>query len=175
MARRRRQRTVWISDAVGVTNLASNAAGALFSTGLISEGTIEDFPAGGGGRGTLLRVVGDIYLCDDPDATGTSFLAGIVLGVFDTVAFNAFSGSSLVIGTAWENSIDRHEVIYTKQWAAFGGSAGQAQMRVPIDVRSKRRLSRGETMALFIENQELAAAGVADLQFSYHLRCLVGL
>ena len=151
-----RRKTVWVTalrTSISALNGAA-APGTLVTDNIVSEAEIEDFLNGG----TLIRVVGWIHM---------SRSAGTPVGT--AVFWVGPSYTGYVEPTDWvQDTFERNSVFHTEYFVGIT-DMGNANLR-RIDIRSKRKLSRGTSVKLAFQNHAIAGN---DFFFSYLLRCLI--
>ena len=152
-----RRRTQWI-DAIQssfVVLAGAVAPGTVIETSLLTEAEIENL----GGGLTLLKVIGDIV------AVRT---AGTPVLTFTLYFRQQYAGA---VGVPdWDNdAFQRKAMVGT--WMTTV-QVQDATARLPIDLRSKRKIGQGVSLVLAAQNHSAAAN---DANYAFHLRALVAL
>ena len=151
MARRVQWFDSLLTDAFTLVGAA--APGTLTNDIILSAGELD----GAGGKVTLTRIVGEIWL--RATVGNPSFTAVI-----------HFESDQHAVETDWTAASieDRPDVVWTGTWRGQA-STSVAPTKIAIDVRAKRIMQRG---ALLLSMQNHSIAG-NDLQYIYHTRSLV--
>jgi len=153
MASRRRYQWIDAIVATEISLLGAAAPGTIVNQTLVAEAELENI----GGGGTLIRIVGDVYMrvaLGNPVVTFSIFLA------------QQFAGA--VQPTDWGNDeFQRKQYLGGKM---LMGLQGNENGHWSVDLRTKRKLTQGIAMDVGIQNH--ATAG-NDARVAFHLRMLV--
>ena len=153
----RRRRTQWIDSADNtlITVLGAGFPGTIVDQIQLLEAEIEE-PSGQ----TLTRTIGDLWV---------NHLAGGPIIVSATLWIKqAYAGAVAV--TNWsQDAYQREAVIGTWYWLVSAISANGYGAHVRVDLRSKRKLSKGTELLLSWQNHSAAGNNVT---VASHLRFL---
>jgi len=143
-----RRRTVWKDSII--------ANGALAGTTVVANPLLAETDIEGLGSGvTVTRIVGDLFL------TYAVGVANVISGaIWVTPQFGGVGVPALVI-----DFFERSRVMWTMQRQI---DLADDTTRVPIDIRTQRKLGSGVALDLVLDNKSVNA-----LTFSFHLRALV--
>ena len=148
-----RRRTTWISavETDGVALAGAAAPGPVVNETLVSEAEHENTPGA-----TVVRVVGDFCLrrtAGSPIVTWALWWAPNYVGA--------------VLPTDWTQDVFERESVMLV--GMFAPNIGDFR-RYPFDVRTKRKISKGTTLVLSVQNHTVAGN---DAQIMYNLRSLL--
>ena len=156
MARTRRQ-TQWIdASSTSLVALAGAVApGTIVNETIISEGEFENL-----GKLTVTRIVGEIWI---------SRTAGSPVVTATLLTLENYPGAVFPVDytpDVWQ----RPNNMWSAMW--HGTSATDGPMKIPVDVRSQRKMGQGHILILAMQNHSIAGQ---DAQYTFHLRALVKL
>ena len=149
-----RRKTVWKDAIVEPTAIPINS---IDNNEILSEPDIEEHAQGS----TLTRIVGTINLKMNQLALTFTNISGAIY-IFNTYAGAAFP-------TIW--IIDTFERVNTMWTLQAQLATGDDTLRIPIDIRTQRKLGSGIQVMLSIQNFSVQDSCV----FSFHLRSLLKL
>ena len=156
----KRRRYQWI-DAIEFTNAASVAANGLGNADIVSETEIENL----GGGITLERIVGSIIVTAGSVGRAQYAVALMVIETYAGATLpNVASFNTPDLYQRKDNLWSSHGRIETSQDFAFG-----VPRTFQIDWRSRRKMSQGQKITLFVQPQSNA------VRYTYHLRMLFAL
>jgi len=151
----RKRQYQWIDAIVAdeITLAGAVAPGTIVNTTVVSEREMENI----GGGGTLIRVVGDVYMrvaVGNPVVTAALFLQE--------------SYASAVAPTDWGNDEFQRKAYLGGMLLV--GLVGNQLGHWKVDLRTKRKLTQGQQMELATQNHSTAGN---DARIAFHLRFLV--
>ncbi len=150
-----RRRTRWVdfvqTDQIALIGAA--APGTLNNLEVVSEAELETI----GDGATLVRVVGHIFLirtAGTPVLTGCLWFADAFVGATRPIDWN-------------QDAFERK----SNMWSFLYASSVQSNSaRFDVDIRTKRKVSAGDTLLLSLQNHSLVNN---DVNFVAHLRFLM--